>query len=123
MNMLCETLRSGLSSVIVVPSSALETMDLGAIAGLTAHAQQGSRRQPEEPEPPAGPAYQRFSGPASVGRWRGSPQWRILRLAHALVPGQRRWPSGHNSDAQGGRWRSVPVTGPSAKRRVPRDSA
>src|SRR5919199_323559 len=40
MNMLYETLRSGVSSVIVVPSSALETMDLGAIAGLTAHAQQ-----------------------------------------------------------------------------------
>jgi regulator of protease activity HflC (stomatin/prohibitin superfamily) len=39
MNMLYETMRSGVSSVIVVPSSALETMNLGAITGLSAHAQ------------------------------------------------------------------------------------
>jgi regulator of protease activity HflC (stomatin/prohibitin superfamily) len=36
MNMLFETMRSGLSSVIVVPSSALESMNLGAIGGLKA---------------------------------------------------------------------------------------
>lgn len=42
MNMLYETLRSGLSSVIVVPSSALETMNLGAISGLSTHAQQAT---------------------------------------------------------------------------------
>ena len=41
MNMLYETMRSGVSSVIVVPSSALETMNLGAIAGLTAHVPPG----------------------------------------------------------------------------------
>src|SRR5918911_2830729 len=36
MNMLYETMRSGVASVIVVPSSALETMNLGAIGGLQA---------------------------------------------------------------------------------------
>src|SRR5215471_800088 len=36
MNMLYETLRSGVASVIVVPSSALESMNLGAIGGLKA---------------------------------------------------------------------------------------
>src|SRR5438093_4551858 len=39
MNMLYETMRSGVSTVIVVPSTALETMNLGAIAGLSAPAQ------------------------------------------------------------------------------------
>ena len=34
MNMLYETMRSGLASVIVVPSSALDSMNLGAIGGL-----------------------------------------------------------------------------------------
>ncbi len=34
MNMLYETMRSSLSSVIVVPSSAIESMNLGAIGGL-----------------------------------------------------------------------------------------
>src|SRR2546428_12954254 len=36
MNMLYETMRSGLSTVIVVPSSALESMNLGAIGGSSA---------------------------------------------------------------------------------------
>jgi len=36
MNMLYETMRSGVASVIVVPSSALESMNLGAIGGLAA---------------------------------------------------------------------------------------
>jgi regulator of protease activity HflC (stomatin/prohibitin superfamily) len=36
MNMLYETMRGGLASVIVVPSSALESMNLGAIGGLQA---------------------------------------------------------------------------------------
>jgi regulator of protease activity HflC (stomatin/prohibitin superfamily) len=36
MNMLFETMRSGLTSVIVVPASALESMNLGAIGGLKA---------------------------------------------------------------------------------------
>jgi regulator of protease activity HflC (stomatin/prohibitin superfamily) len=36
MNMLYETMRSGVASVIVVPSSALESMNLGAIGGISA---------------------------------------------------------------------------------------
>ncbi len=36
MNMLYETMRSGMSSVIVVPSSALDSMNLGAVAGISA---------------------------------------------------------------------------------------
>jgi regulator of protease activity HflC (stomatin/prohibitin superfamily) len=36
MNMLYETMRSGLSTVIVVPSSAVDTMNLGAVGGLAA---------------------------------------------------------------------------------------
>src|SRR5215470_1454648 len=39
MNMLYETMRSGVATVIVVPSSALETMNLGAIGGLNALSQ------------------------------------------------------------------------------------
>lgn len=51
MNMLYETMRSGVSSVIVVPSSALETMNLGAIGGLQALI------------PPAAPAPARPAAP------------------------------------------------------------
>jgi regulator of protease activity HflC (stomatin/prohibitin superfamily) len=36
MNMLYETMRSGVATVIVVPSSALETMNLGVIGGISA---------------------------------------------------------------------------------------
>src|SRR5918912_319959 len=36
MNMLYETMRSGMASVIVVPSSALDSMNLGAIGGISA---------------------------------------------------------------------------------------
>src|SRR5947209_12364864 len=36
MNMLYETMRSGVASVIVVPSSALDSMNLGAIGGISA---------------------------------------------------------------------------------------
>jgi regulator of protease activity HflC (stomatin/prohibitin superfamily) len=50
MNMLYETMRSGVSTVIVVPSSALETMNLGSITGLTVHAP-----PPTQPTPPAPP--------------------------------------------------------------------
>src|ERR1700716_75394 len=39
MNMLYETMRSGLSTVIVVPSSALDSMNLGAIGGISALSQ------------------------------------------------------------------------------------
>jgi regulator of protease activity HflC (stomatin/prohibitin superfamily) len=39
MNMAFETMRAGLSTVILIPSSALDTMNLGAIGGLAALAQ------------------------------------------------------------------------------------
>src|SRR5436190_3638993 len=66
MNMLYETMRSGVATVIVVPSSALETMNLGAISGLAAHTQPapGSPAQPNgQPAPPLPPAPERISPP------------------------------------------------------------
>jgi regulator of protease activity HflC (stomatin/prohibitin superfamily) len=42
MNMLYETMRSGAPTVIVVPSSALESMNLGAIGGLNALAREAN---------------------------------------------------------------------------------
>src|SRR5207247_663606 len=50
MNMLYETMRSGLSSVIVVPSSALESMNLGAIGGISALSRMGADG-PSSPTP------------------------------------------------------------------------
>src|ERR671936_2426531 len=47
MNMLYETMRSGMASVIVVPSSALESMNLGAIGGVSALARLADARSPE----------------------------------------------------------------------------
>src|SRR5215207_10046814 len=52
MNMLYETMRSGLSTVIVVPSSALETMNLGAIGGIAALGQVGPADGQKNPPPP-----------------------------------------------------------------------
>src|SRR5690348_9230963 len=56
MNMLYETMRSGVATVIVVPSSALETMNLGAIGGISAlnqvagdNGQRGGNAQPPTP--------------------------------------------------------------------------
>jgi regulator of protease activity HflC (stomatin/prohibitin superfamily) len=51
MNMLYETMRSGMSSVIVVPSSALETMNLGSVAGLGAHVPATTPTMPAAPTP------------------------------------------------------------------------
>jgi regulator of protease activity HflC (stomatin/prohibitin superfamily) len=54
MNMLYETMRSGVGTVIVVPSSALDSMNLGAIGGLNALAQQAAGGgQPDGAERPA----------------------------------------------------------------------
>src|SRR2546428_10515070 len=55
MNMLYETMRSGLASVIVVPSSALESMNLGAIGGLSALRSMGDARPPEVKTEPTEP--------------------------------------------------------------------
>src|SRR5215813_1481636 len=52
MNMLYETMRSGVATVIVVPSSALESMNLGAIGGIAALRNAGD--QPGA-TPPSGP--------------------------------------------------------------------
>jgi regulator of protease activity HflC (stomatin/prohibitin superfamily) len=55
MNMLYETMRTGsVGSVIVVPSSALDTMNLGAIGGLRALAQDANG-QPGGTPPPSAP--------------------------------------------------------------------
>jgi regulator of protease activity HflC (stomatin/prohibitin superfamily) len=56
MNMLYETMRSGTANVIVVPSSALDSMNLGAIGGITALSsageQKGDAKQPPDGSPP-----------------------------------------------------------------------
>jgi regulator of protease activity HflC (stomatin/prohibitin superfamily) len=60
MNMLYETMRAGVGTVIVVPSSALDTMNLGSIAGITSLAERnaakpdgrGQAQAPSRPAPP-----------------------------------------------------------------------
>jgi regulator of protease activity HflC (stomatin/prohibitin superfamily) len=52
MNMLYETMRSGLSTVIVVPSSALDSMNLGVIGGITALSQAGTDAVKSAPASP-----------------------------------------------------------------------
>jgi regulator of protease activity HflC (stomatin/prohibitin superfamily) len=73
MNMLYETMRGGLSSVIVVPSSAVDSMNLGALGGLVAGAQAvaAAGRHPSPGSPPAagtGPEVPPpWAGPGPVG--------------------------------------------------------
>ncbi|HYY87249.1 MAG TPA: slipin family protein [Chloroflexota bacterium] len=52
MNMLYETMRSGVGTIIVVPSSALDSMNLGVIGGISALGQAASDGQGRPPEPP-----------------------------------------------------------------------
>ena len=47
MNMLYETMRSGVATVIVVPSSALDTMNLGAIGGISALSAMATEQKPD----------------------------------------------------------------------------
>src|SRR5437763_8333921 len=54
MNMLYETMRAGVATVIVVPSSALDTMNLGAIGGISALADQAADARPVPPAPTSG---------------------------------------------------------------------
>ena len=54
MNMLFEGLKEK-GSMIIVPSSALETMNLGAIGGLAALSQVKSEKEKKEPEEPINP--------------------------------------------------------------------
>jgi regulator of protease activity HflC (stomatin/prohibitin superfamily) len=55
MNMLYETMRTGLATVIVVPSSALDTMNLGAIGGISALGQMAPADGQKQPPPPTEP--------------------------------------------------------------------
>jgi len=67
MNMLYETMRTGTSTVIVVPSSALETMNLGAISGLTAGVAAPAQSAPARPLPSDGqPPAALSQPPASI---------------------------------------------------------
>ncbi|HET6314811.1 MAG TPA: slipin family protein [Chloroflexota bacterium] len=50
MNMLYETMRSGVASVIVVPASALDSMNLGAVGGIAALRQMAPDGQPPASE-------------------------------------------------------------------------
>jgi regulator of protease activity HflC (stomatin/prohibitin superfamily) len=54
MNMLYETMRSGGANVIMVPASALESMNLGTIGGLMGLSRGGPRGGPQRPEAPEG---------------------------------------------------------------------
>lgn len=57
MNMLYETMRSGVATVIVVPASALESMNLGAIGGISALSQAaGDGQSGRPPDGPRGPS-------------------------------------------------------------------
>jgi regulator of protease activity HflC (stomatin/prohibitin superfamily) len=54
MNMLYETMRSGGANVIMVPSSALESMNLGVIGGLMGISQTAGAGGPQGPDAPDG---------------------------------------------------------------------
>ena len=55
MNMLYETMRAGVATVIVVPSSALDSMNLGAIGGISALAQAADQKAPPTAPGPTEP--------------------------------------------------------------------
>jgi regulator of protease activity HflC (stomatin/prohibitin superfamily) len=55
MNMLYETMRSGVATVIVVPASALESMNLGAIGGISALRQAADGQSAPAAPPPDSP--------------------------------------------------------------------
>lgn len=64
MNMLYETMRSGVGSIIVVPSTAVESMNLGAIGGISSLAQSvGGASGPATPPSPGAGAS---SGPVGT---------------------------------------------------------
>src|SRR4051794_15909872 len=56
MNMLYETMRGGLSTVIVVPSTAVDSMNLGALGGLARVATPGGDSGSRPPSPPPPPS-------------------------------------------------------------------
>jgi regulator of protease activity HflC (stomatin/prohibitin superfamily) len=61
MNMLYEGLKSNNTTIVIVPSSAVETMQLGGLAGVTALTTSLSQKPAPEPAPSPGP----WSGAAS----------------------------------------------------------
>jgi regulator of protease activity HflC (stomatin/prohibitin superfamily) len=68
MNMLYETMRGGLATVIVVPSSAVDSMNLGALGGITVQAQAAAANAPQPPLAPGptlGPGPLPGPGPMS----------------------------------------------------------
>ncbi len=65
MNMLYETMRSGVATVIVVPSSALETMNLGAIGGISALSQSSAEQPAAPPAAQAAPPRESWPGMAA----------------------------------------------------------
>ena len=58
MNMLYETMRSGVATVIVVPSSALESMNLGVIGGIAALGRTDDSAPPPSAPPRPAPAVE-----------------------------------------------------------------
>lgn len=62
MNMLYETMRSGLATVVVVPSSAVDSMNLGALGVLASGAQPSRPAAPAVPPPPMP-----YAGPGTAG--------------------------------------------------------
>ncbi len=54
MNMLYETMRNGTGSIIVVPSSALDSMNLGLVGGLGALVKETSRTDGQSRQPADG---------------------------------------------------------------------
>ena len=55
MNMLYEGLKSNNTTIVIVPSSAVETMQLGGLAGVTALTASLSQKPAPNPAPPPGP--------------------------------------------------------------------
>ncbi len=79
MNMLYETMRNGTGSIIVVPSSALDSMNLGLIGGLGALVKETKTDgQPKRPadggvSPPLGPSLSFPPPPPPNGGTAGPP--------------------------------------------------
>src|SRR3954451_20018107 len=55
MNMLYEVMKSGGTATVIVPSSAVESMNFGGISGITALAREAAASLPTPPPPPAPP--------------------------------------------------------------------
>jgi len=56
MNMLYESVKERGATTIIVPSSAVDSMNLGGVAGITSLAQTSETSRPGEPARPPGPS-------------------------------------------------------------------